>query len=82
LHHFGIPIIDDCNKTGACRQHGLVLIRPPPIWIQLWNSSVGRRIKVDCENLCKFFNAQGPKRDSETLQETAGMLSICLVDLP
>jgi hypothetical protein len=44
LHHLGIPIFDDCNQTGARGQYGLVLIRPPPIWVQLWDSSLGRRM--------------------------------------
>jgi hypothetical protein len=48
----------------------------------MWDPSVGRRIKVDCEDLRKLFNAQRPKRDGETLQETTGMLSIGFVDLP
>jgi hypothetical protein len=82
LHHLGIPIIDDCNQTGTRGQYGLVLVRPPPIWIQLWNSSVGRHVKVNRKDLCKLFNMQGPKGDSEALQETTGVLSICLVDFP
>jgi hypothetical protein len=75
-------MIDDCNQTRACRQYGLVLICPSPIWVQLWDSSVVRRIEVNRENLCKLVNAQRPNRDSETLQETTGMFSICLIDLP
>jgi hypothetical protein len=43
---------------------------------------MGRSIKVDREDLRELFNAQRPKGDSETLQETTGMISICLIDLP
>jgi hypothetical protein len=82
LHHFRFSIIDNCNQTGACRQYGLVVICPSPIWVQLWNSSVSRRIKVNREDFCELFNSQRPKRNSETLQKTAGMFSICLVNLP
>jgi hypothetical protein len=82
LNHLVIPIIDNCNQTGACRQYGLVLVRPPPIWIQLRNSSLGRRIKVDRKDLGELFNTQRPKRDGETLEETTGMISIGLIDLP
>jgi hypothetical protein len=59
-----------------------MVIRPPPIWVQLWNSSPGRRVKVNREDLSKHFDMQRPKGDSETLQEMTGMLSICLIDLP
>jgi hypothetical protein len=48
----------------------------------MWNPSMGRRIKVNRENLCKLFNAQRPKGDSKTSEETTGMLSIFLVDCP
>jgi hypothetical protein len=59
-----------------------VLIRPPPIWVQLWDSSVVQRIKVNRKDLGKLVNMQRAKGDSETLKETMGMLAICLIDFP
>jgi hypothetical protein len=59
-----------------------MLILPTPLWVQLWDSSVDRPIKVDRENFCKLFNAQRPNSDSNALQETTRVLSICLIDVP
>src|SRR6266852_2062510 len=70
VNHLGIPILDNCNQAGTRRQYCLVVVCPSPIGLQLRNSSVCRRIKINREDLCQFFNTQGPKRDGETLQET------------
>ena len=80
LHHPGFPNIFNCNQTGACRQYGLVLICPPPIWIRPWNSPL-EVLKVHRKDFCELFNTQRPKGGSETLEETTRVLSICLIDI-
>jgi hypothetical protein len=42
---------------------------------------MGRRFEVNRKDFCELFDTQWPMGNSETLQETMGMLSICLIDL-
>src|SRR5258708_38038125 len=58
-----------------------MLICPPPIRVQLRNSSVGRRGIVNREDFGELSDTQWPRGNSKTLQEATRMFSICLIDL-
>jgi hypothetical protein len=56
LDDAGILEIDNDDQTGACSQHGLFLILPPPILVQLRSSS--GRMKINREDFRKLVNTK------------------------
>jgi hypothetical protein len=48
----------------------------------IWNPSLAGCVKINREDLGKFFDAKRSNGDSETMEETTGVFSICLIDVP
>jgi hypothetical protein len=59
-----------------------MLIFPSPIWVQFWNPSLAWRVKINRKDFREFFNAKWSNGNSETMEETMSVFSICLIDVP
>jgi hypothetical protein len=67
LDHLEILEVDNGDQTGACNQHGLFLVLPPPILVQLWNPS--SRAEINCKDLRQLLNTKRTDRYCQALQE-------------